>query len=62
MLKEIIAPTGSILPLLALLMFFAIALVVIVYIATDRRKQHRSRMESMPLDDGTPVTDGKDLP
>ena len=55
MLKEIITPTGSILPQLALVLFFGIALLVIIYIATDRRKQHRSRMEAMPLDDGTPV-------
>lgn len=61
MLKEILTPTGSVLPLVALVLFFAIALLVIFYIATDRRKQHRSRMEAMPLDDGTPVTkDGKE--
>jgi cbb3-type cytochrome oxidase subunit 3 len=63
MLKEIITPTGSVLPLIALVMFFGIALLVIIYIVTDRRRGHRSRMESMPLDDGTPVTkDGKDQP
>lgn len=64
MLKEILTPTGSVLPLIALVLFFAIALLVILYIATDRRKQHRSRMESMPLDDGTPVTkaDPKEQP
>lgn len=63
MLKEILTPTGSVLPLVALVLFLAIALLVIFYIATDRRKQHRSRMEAMPLDDGTPVTkDGKDQP
>jgi hypothetical protein len=56
MLKEILTPTGSVLPLIALVLFFAIALLVVLYIATDRRKQHRKRMESMPLDDGTPVT------
>lgn len=58
MLKEILTPSGSVLPLIALVLFFGIALLVILYIATDRRKQHRSRMEAMPLDDGTPV--GKD--
>lgn len=63
MLKEILTPTGSVLPLVALVMFFAIALLVIVYIVTDRRRGHRSRMEAMPLDDGTPVTkDGKEQP
>lgn len=55
MLKEILTPTGSVLPLIALVLFFGIALLVILYIVTDRRKQHRSRMESMPLDDGTPI-------
>lgn len=60
MLKEILTPTGSVLPLIALVLFFTIALLVILYIATDRRKQHRNRMEHMPLDDGTPVDqDGK---
>ena len=63
MLKEILTPTGSVLPLIALVLFFGIALLVILYIVTDRRKQHRSRMEAMPLDDGTPVEkDGKAQP
>lgn len=63
MLKEILTPTGSVLPLIALVLFFGIALLVILYIATDRRKQHRSRMEAMPLDDGTPVEkNGKEQP
>lgn len=63
MLKEILTPSGSVLPLIALVLFFGIALLVILYIVTDRRKQHRSRMEAMPLDDGTPVTkDGKKQP
>ncbi len=63
MLKEILTPSGSVLPLIALVLFFGIALLVILYIVTDRRKQHRSRMEAMPLDDGTPVTkDGKEQP
>lgn len=55
MLKEILSPTGSILPQMALLLFVAIATLIIVYIATDRRRDHRKRMESMPLDDGTPA-------
>lgn len=63
MLKEILTPSGSVLPLIALVLFFGIALLVILYIVTDRRKQHRTRMEAMPLDDGTPVTkDGKEQP
>ncbi len=62
MLKEILSPTGSVLPQLALLLFVAIAILIIVYIATDRRRDHQKRMESMPLDDGTPVVkaDAKD--
>lgn len=62
MLKEILSPTGSVLPQLALLLFFAIAILIIVYMATDRRRDHRKRMEAMPLDDGTPVVkaDNKD--
>ena len=62
MLKEILSPTGSVLPQLALLLFVAIAILIIVYIATDRRRDHQKRMESMPLDDGTPLVkdDAKD--
>ncbi|HEX3135275.1 MAG TPA: hypothetical protein VHX44_17040 [Planctomycetota bacterium] len=58
MLKEILTPTGSALPLIALVLFVGIALLVILYIVTDRRRGHRSRMEAMPLDDETlPPTD-----
>jgi cbb3-type cytochrome oxidase subunit 3 len=59
MLKELLGTHGSILPQIALVLFFAIALLVIFYVLTDRRKQHRERMESMPLDDGTPVSKDK---
>jgi uncharacterized membrane protein len=55
MLKEILTPHGSVLPQVALVLFVLIALLVIVYIATDRRRDHRKRMESMPLDDGTDI-------
>ena len=55
MLKEILTPHGSMLPQVALVLFVLIALLVIFYIATDRRRDHRKRMESMPLDDGTDI-------
>lgn len=55
MLKEILTPHGSVLPQVALILFVLIALLVIFYIATDRRRDHRKRMESMPLDDGTDI-------
>jgi cbb3-type cytochrome oxidase subunit 3 len=55
MLKEILTPHGSMLPQVALVLFVLIALLVIFYIATDRRRDHRKRMESMPLDDGTEI-------
>lgn len=53
MLKEILTPHGSMLPQVALILFVLIAVLVVVYILTDRRRGHRERMESMPLDDGT---------
>lgn len=52
MLKEILTPHGSVLPQIALVLFVLIALLVVVYVVTDRRRDHRKRMESMPLDDG----------
>jgi hypothetical protein len=60
MLKEIISPTASFLPVLALLLFVGVAVLVVVYMITDRRREHRRRMESMPLDDGTRTDAGKD--
>jgi cbb3-type cytochrome oxidase subunit 3 len=65
MLKEILTPHGSMLPQVALILFVLIAVLVVFYILTDRRRGHRERMESMPLDDGTaPQADQtkKDLP
>jgi hypothetical protein len=55
MLKEILTPHGSVLPQVALVLFVLIAALVIFYISTDRRRDHRKRMESMPLDDGTDI-------
>jgi cbb3-type cytochrome oxidase subunit 3 len=65
MLKEILTPHGSVLPQIALVLFVLIAVLVVVYVVTDRRRDHRKRMESMPLDDGAvPPTDPakKDAP
>jgi hypothetical protein len=65
MLKEILTPHGSIWPQVALILFVLIAVLVVVYILTDRRRGHRERMEAMPLDDGTiPPADAvkKELP
>jgi len=58
MLKEILTPHGSMLPQIALILFVLIALLVGLYVLTDRRRDHRKRMESMPLDDATiPLTE-----
>lgn len=65
MLKEILTPHGSIWPQVALVLFVLIACLVVIYVLTDRRRDHRKRMESMPLDDGTvPPTENpkKDAP
>jgi cbb3-type cytochrome oxidase subunit 3 len=53
MLKEILTPHGSIWPQVALILFVLIGFLVVFYVLTDRRRDHRKRMESMPLDDGT---------
>jgi len=66
MLKEILTPHGSIWPQVALILFVLIAGLVVFYVLTDRRRDHRKRMESMPLDDGTvppkDETKAKDAP
>lgn len=60
MLKEILTPHGSMLPQVALVLFLLIAALVVFYIITDRRPDHRKRMEAMPLDDGTETKDTKE--
>jgi cbb3-type cytochrome oxidase subunit 3 len=55
MLKELIGDHGSILPQIALVLFVSIAVFIVIYMFTDRRRGHRERMEAMPLDDGLPV-------
>jgi hypothetical protein len=55
MLKELLGDHGSILPQVALVLFVLIAIVVVLYVITDRRRGHREQMEAMPLDDGKPL-------
>ena len=42
-------------PTVALIIFVAVAVLVAVYVLTDRRRGHHRRMEAMALDDGAPV-------
>jgi hypothetical protein len=46
---------GSSLPFYVMLLFVGIGVAVLLYVLTDRRRRHLTRMESMPLDDGVPV-------
>ncbi len=55
MLKELIGNHGSVLPQIALVLFVLIAVFILIYMFTDRRRGHRERMEAMPLNDGIPV-------
>ena len=40
-------------PLASMLLFFAIFLIMLFYVFTDRRRSHREHMASMALDDET---------
>jgi len=42
---------GSWLPEAATVLFFGMAVVVLWYVLTDRRRQHLTHMESLPLED-----------
>jgi hypothetical protein len=51
MFREWVGNHGSILPLIAMVLFVGISLLVSVYILTDRRSAHGRRMSGMPLED-----------
>jgi hypothetical protein len=51
MFKQWLGMHGSDLPFYAMTLFIAISALVAIYIATDRRGEHRKRMERMPLRD-----------
>ena len=53
MIKELTANADSIWGILSTCLCFGIFLGVVVYLCTDRRRQHHRRMEALPLDDGT---------
>jgi hypothetical protein len=50
---------ADLLPILALLLFLNTALLIAVYVATDRRRAHHVRMTAMPLDDGEGAGHGR---
>jgi hypothetical protein len=54
MYRDWVGNHSSFLPLIALVLFVGIALLVTIYILTDRRIGHRSRMSDMPLDPASP--------
>lgn len=51
-MRDLIAQHPQVLPQVALVFFFSIAVLVCWHVFTDRRKGHLRRMESLPLDDG----------
>lgn len=53
MIKELTANADSIWGILSTCLCFGIFLGVVIYLLTDRRRQHHRRMEALPLDDGT---------
>lgn len=50
----------GIMPLLSLLFFVGIFTLVVLYVVTDRRRQHNARMAAKPLDDGLPAEKERD--
>jgi hypothetical protein len=51
MFSQWIGEHGSALPLIAMLLFVGIGTLVTLYVATDRRAEHRRRMGAMAVDD-----------
>jgi hypothetical protein len=52
MIKELGAHADNFWAIASTCLSFSIFLIVVVYLATDRRKKHHQRMESLPLEDG----------
>ena len=50
-MKGYLAESGSILPLISLIVFVTIFSLVVVYLLTDRRKTHHCTMSALPLED-----------
>jgi hypothetical protein len=53
MFRELCSLAAGPLPAIATTMCFAIFVLVIAYLASDRRRGHHRAMEHLPLDDGT---------
>ena len=49
---------GSIMPLIATVMFTLFFALMFLFVITDRRRSHHRRMESIMHDDGTAVSQG----
>ncbi len=52
MFRNLAGNAADILTVIPLVLFSAIFLAVLIYVATDRRRAHHRAMESMPLADG----------
>ena len=50
-MRQLLAQSHSILPLLATLGCFGFACLIGLFVLTDRRQAHHRRMEAMPLED-----------
>lgn len=58
MLKQLIASPQDVLPLLALVVFFALFVLLGLYVATDRRRTHHQRMAALALESSDQETTG----
>lgn len=50
-MKHYLAEQGSLLPVLSTILLLTIFTVVVILLATDRRREHLRRMGSMALDE-----------
>lgn len=54
MFRNLAGNVADLISLIPLLLFSGIFLAVLVYVLTDRRRDHHRAMERMPLADGEP--------
>lgn len=53
MIRAVLGQDPGVMPVIALLLFSTLAVLVTLYLLTDRRRAHHRAMERMPLEDGT---------
>ncbi|TVR13792.1 MAG: hypothetical protein EA401_05925 [Planctomycetota bacterium] len=51
---RLLPDSGSVVyPIIGLILFTSLFLLLLIYLLTDRRRDHHRRMEALALDDGT---------